>query len=187
MEAGQLKPEDAELLAAALTPYLYVAQLIDQKSTSIARLLGGVVSDGRVEDRGDAVSHPFRVGPPRPGFKCEVYYFFVFSSTRRAIMADQNKPARQEHSNALDGIIPTNPMAAISCYTGIFSILLCPLGPLLGPIAILLGILGLTTWKGNETAYGKTTSNIRAWIGIVTGSIGTILGIVVVISILANM
>ncbi len=38
MEAGQLTPEDVETLAAALKSYLYVTQLIDQKSTSIARL-----------------------------------------------------------------------------------------------------------------------------------------------------
>jgi len=38
IEAGQLLPEDAETLRAALQSYLYVTQLIDQKSTTIARL-----------------------------------------------------------------------------------------------------------------------------------------------------
>jgi transposase len=38
MEAGQLTAEDVETLRAALQSYLYVTQLIDQKSTTIARL-----------------------------------------------------------------------------------------------------------------------------------------------------
>jgi len=38
IEAGQLSQEDVETLRAALQSYLYVTQLIDQKSTTIARL-----------------------------------------------------------------------------------------------------------------------------------------------------
>lgn len=38
VEAGQLTPEDVETLIAALKSYAYVTQLIDQKSTTIARL-----------------------------------------------------------------------------------------------------------------------------------------------------
>ena len=38
MEAGQLTAEDVETLRAALQSYLYVTQLIDKKSTTIARL-----------------------------------------------------------------------------------------------------------------------------------------------------
>ncbi|MEM9020043.1 MAG: hypothetical protein AAGC44_05715 [Planctomycetota bacterium] len=47
---------------------------------------------------------------------------------------------RREAANALDAIIPTNPLAAVSCYMGIFSMILCIIGPLLGPIAIILGV-----------------------------------------------
>lgn len=95
-------------------------------------------------------------------------------------------PRRQESANALDAIIPTNPLAAVSCYTGIVSIILCIFGPLLGPIAIVTGYLGLKKWNVTETSYGKTTSTIRAWIGIVTGIIGTVLGIVIVIMIIIS-
>ncbi|MBL4846852.1 MAG: hypothetical protein JKY65_15140 [Planctomycetes bacterium] len=91
---------------------------------------------------------------------------------------DDDRPP--ETINALDAIIPTNPLAALSCYAGIFGLLLCPLGPILGPLAVFLGVAGLKAWKVQETGYGKTTSAIRAWIGIVTGVIATILGLFVV-------
>lgn len=96
------------------------------------------------------------------------------------------QPPRQESANALDAIIPTNPLAAVSCYTGIVSMILCIFGPLLGPIAIITGYLGLKKWNVTETSYGKTTSTIRAWIGIVTGILGTLLGIVVLIAIIIS-
>lgn len=93
---------------------------------------------------------------------------------------------QKESANALDAIIPTNPLAAVSCYTGIVSIILCVLGPLLGPIAIVTGYLGLKKWNVAETEYGKTTSTIRAWIGIVTGIIGTVVGLIVIVLIIIS-
>tara|TARA_R110002072_G_scaffold35672_4_gene105324 strand:- start:25 stop:378 length:354 start_codon:yes stop_codon:yes gene_type:complete len=87
-----------------------------------------------------------------------------------------------ESMNALDAIVPTNPLAALSCYTGIFGLLLCPLGPILGPLAVILGVAGLKAWKVQETGYGKATSAIRAWIGIVTGVIATIFGLFIVVN-----
>lgn len=90
-------------------------------------------------------------------------------------------PPPQETASPLDAIIPTNPLAAVSCYLGIFALILCLAGPVLGPIAVLLGVLGLKKWKVQESAYGKTTSTIRAWIGIVTGSLATVLGIVMIL------
>ena len=94
------------------------------------------------------------------------------------------KPSDQEGASALDAIIPTNPLAAVSCYTGIFSILCCFAGVVLGPAAIIIGFLAINKWKMQETAYGATTSKIRAWIGIITGFIGlatSVLAIVVTI------
>lgn len=93
-------------------------------------------------------------------------------------------PRRPEAASPLDAIIPTNPMAAVSCYLGIVSMILCILGPLLGPIAVLLGVLGLKKWNVQESAYGKTTSTIRAWIGIVTGVLGTLIGIFAIVMII---
>lgn len=85
------------------------------------------------------------------------------------------KPA----ASALDAIIPTNPLAALSCYSGIFSVICCFLGILLGPLAIGTGVLALKKSRFSESEYGETTSKIRMWIGIVTGAIGTLLGIAV--------
>ncbi|MFT5528211.1 MAG: hypothetical protein ACI9HK_006200 [Pirellulaceae bacterium] len=87
-------------------------------------------------------------------------------------------PSGRQNVSALDAIIPTNPLAAIACYSGIFSILCCFGGILLGPIAIVTGILGLRIQMSHESSYGATTSKIRAWIGIVTGIIGFIVGCV---------
>ena len=95
-------------------------------------------------------------------------------------------PRQKESANALDAIIPTNPLAAVSCYTGIVSMILCIFGPILGPIAIITGWLGLKKWNVTETSYGKTTSTIRAWIGIVTGILGTLIGIVTIILIIIS-
>lgn len=93
---------------------------------------------------------------------------------------------QRPRSGAIDVVIPTNPLAALSCWIGIGSMLLCAAGPLLGPIAIFLGWLGLKKWKHQESAYGAATSKIRAWIGIVTGVLGTVVGAVVLVSILSQ-
>lgn len=92
----------------------------------------------------------------------------------------------QESASPLDAIVPTNPLAAVACYAGILSVVCCIAGPLLGPLAIVLGVLGLKKWKVQESQYGQTTSTIRAWIGIVTGIVGTLLGVVVVALMIAD-
>lgn len=97
-----------------------------------------------------------------------------------------SQPPQRPSSSALDAVLPTNPLAALSCWIGLGSVLLCAAGPLLGPIAMILGWLGLKKWKHQETAYGATTSKIRAWIGIVSGAIGTVLGSVVLVSMLSG-
>lgn len=81
----------------------------------------------------------------------------------------------------IDAFLPTNPLAAISCWTGIFSLVICGLGALLGPIALVTGWLALKKWKMQESVYGAKASTARAWIGIVTGGLGTLLGIAVVV------
>ena len=74
----------------------------------------------------------------------------------------------------LDAIVPTNPLAAVACWFGIFSVLICGLGAVLGPIAVATGILSLK--RGaliQQSGYGKATSTARSWIGIVAGGLGT--------------
>ena len=98
-----------------------------------------------------------------------------------------NIPAGQQESvSPLDAIIPTNPLAAIGCYCGIFSMPCCGLGIVLGPLAIGLGILGLRVHVMQESSYGAVTSKIRAWIGIVTGILGLIISIVFICLMFAN-
>jgi hypothetical protein len=79
-------------------------------------------------------------------------------------------------ASVVDAFIPTNPLAAIACWTGVLSVMSCGFGMVLGPIALALGILSLK--KGalaEQSGYGKTTSTMRSWIGIVTGIIGTLM------------
>ncbi len=89
-------------------------------------------------------------------------------------------------ASAIDGILPTNPLAAISCYLGIFSLITCFGGVLFGPLAILLGVIGLKTWRLQESKYGKTMSSIRAWIGIVTGALSIPLSIIAIVMAFMN-
>lgn len=96
--------------------------------------------------------------------------------------ADPNRPA----ATALDAIIPTNPLAALSCWIGIGSVVLCGFGVLLGPIAIVLGWLGLKKWTLQESSYGATTSKVRAWIGIVTGGLGFAVGVAFLVLVLSK-
>jgi len=82
----------------------------------------------------------------------------------------------------LDAIIPTNPLAAVSCWLGIFSVLLCGLGVVLGPIALVTGIVSLKRGAVMaQSRYGKATSTVRSWIGIVSGSIGTVVSIAFIV------
>lgn len=93
---------------------------------------------------------------------------------------------QRKAASGLDAIVPTNPLAAFSCYSGIFGMLLCPLGVVLGPLALLLGILSIKLWKVQESSLGGVMSNIRLVIGFVTGAIGTIIGAIFWISFFSN-
>jgi hypothetical protein len=88
-------------------------------------------------------------------------------------------PGSHNGSNSagvVDVLLPTNPLAAVSCWIGIFSLVICPIGAILGPLAIFFGVMSLKVWKRQESEYGATASKIRTWIGITTGSLGTLLG-----------
>jgi hypothetical protein len=91
-----------------------------------------------------------------------------------------SQPPR-DNVSAIDAFLPTNPLAAVSCWVGIFSVIVCGLGVVLGPIAIVTGWLALKKWKMQESVYGAKASTVRAWIGIVTGGLGTLLGLATVI------
>jgi hypothetical protein len=70
-----------------------------------------------------------------------------------------------------DHIIPAkNPMALASYYTGVFSLIPC-VGLVLGPAALVLGIMGLKARARDPNLPGQT----HAIVGIVLGSIATLL------------
>jgi hypothetical protein len=82
----------------------------------------------------------------------------------------------------VDALIPTNPLAAVACWVGILSVLICGFGVILGPIALVTGIISLK--KGaiiQQSTYGKGASTARSWIGIVTGALGTLISIAFII------
>lgn len=84
----------------------------------------------------------------------------------------------QQAIGGLDLLVPTNPLAAVACWVGILGLLTCYGGIVLGPIALVTGVISLK--KGalmRETAYGHGSSLVRSWIGIVTGALGTLVGI----------
>ena len=81
-----------------------------------------------------------------------------------------------------DALVPTNPLAAVACWVGIFSLFTCYGGVVLGPFALIMGIISLKKGAAiRETAYGRGTSLARSWIGIVTGALSTLLGIAAIV------
>lgn len=73
--------------------------------------------------------------------------------------------------------VRVDPIALIAGYLGLFSILMVP-----APFALALGIVGLVRLKSRPESKG----HVRAILGIVLGSLGTILGCAVLIGYLMN-
>jgi hypothetical protein len=86
-------------------------------------------------------------------------------------------------SDPTGGLIPyRNPQALMAYYCGVFSLIPC-LGILLGPVALILGFLGLGYVKKHETAGGTA----HAIVGIVLGALTTLghlaaVGIIIVLA-----
>lgn len=88
----------------------------------------------------------------------------------------------RQAASVVDALVPTNPLAAVACWVGIFSLFTCYGGVVLGPLALVTGILSLKKGAAiRETAYGRGTSLVRSWIGIVTGALATVVGIAAMI------
>jgi hypothetical protein len=74
-------------------------------------------------------------------------------------------------------IVPyKNPAALISYYCGVFSLIPC-LALILAPVAIVLGIIGLSARKKNPQAHGSA----HAVVGLVIGSITFLINVAVII------
>ena len=86
-------------------------------------------------------------------------------------------PAPAGPPSAAERIIPTkNPKALFAYYSGCFSFVLCA-APLLGPLGIILGILGLQECKKHPELPGKG----HAITGIILGSITTLIVLAVAV------
>jgi uncharacterized protein YqgC (DUF456 family) len=83
---------------------------------------------------------------------------------------EDERPRRRKGGGAVSHVVPyTNPMALAGYYCG-FGSLLPALGCLLGPIAVVLGIMGLVKVKKNPEAHGTA----HAITGILLGLLGGI-------------
>ena len=92
---------------------------------------------------------------------------------------EDDEDDRPRHSNAVeptDFLIPTNvsPWAIGSCYLGLIAFCLPFIGAVLGLVAVLFGIMALRGRK-KTASYGSVTSNIRAIIGLVLGSLAIVI------------
>jgi hypothetical protein len=93
---------------------------------------------------------------------------------------DIGRRIRHDEGDATGGLIPyKNPQALISYYCGVFALIPC-LGLALGPVALVLGFLGLGYKKKHPTAGGTA----HAIVGITLGSL-VLLGHIVAIVLIA--
>src|ERR1019366_682865 len=86
-------------------------------------------------------------------------------------------PPVSDEPTMTERMIPLkNPKALIAYYSAVFSLVPC-FTPLLGPLAIILGILGLNECKRNSHLPGKG----HAITGIVLGGITTCIMLVIIL------
>jgi hypothetical protein len=99
---------------------------------------------------------------------------------------DQRRPypsRPQGEDSGLSTIIPyTNPKALVAYYCGVFG-LIPVLGFILGPVALIFGILALNYVRRNPTAKGTA----HAIVGIVLGTLSTMGHLLLLILIFAGV
>ena len=103
---------------------------------------------------------------------------------------DRRRPRRrsrnQDQIEATDFIIPTNVSgwAIASCYLGLIGFCLPVIGLVFAVPAVICGIVAFKNWS-NKGSYGAVTGNIRAFIGLVLGSLAIVgwgtLGVVILL------
>lgn len=82
---------------------------------------------------------------------------------------DEGGDEDEERGDVTGGLIPyKNPKALAAYYCGIFSLIPC-LGLILGPIALVLGVLGLR----HRSMYPTAAGAVHAIVGIVLGSLAS--------------
>ena len=116
---------------------------------------------------GCSCGHPFTEAPAAPP---------AVGAYPRPIYPPGFGPAPGDSPSIAERIIPTkNPKALIAYYCGVFALVPC-FSPILGPLALILGILGLNECKRNPGLPGKG----HAITGIVMGGIMTLLSLIVI-------
>jgi hypothetical protein len=95
--------------------------------------------------------------------------------------ADRPLPIERRRSDdveAVDFIVPTNVSAwsILACYLGLIGFCLPLVGLVFAIPAVIFGIIALRQRKKRKkcATYGAVTSDIRAIIGLVLGSLGTV-------------
>ena len=79
-------------------------------------------------------------------------------------------------------LIPTkNGKALAAYYCGVFSLVPC-LGLLLGPVAFVLGVLGLNAYRAHPAVHGRTHSLVGIILGGITGLVHIVAVAVIVFS-----
>src|SRR5262245_16655872 len=75
---------------------------------------------------------------------------------------------RERSPDAVEGLIPyRNPKALIGYYVGVFSLIPCA-GLVLGPLALIFGLLGLSYRRAQPTAGGTAHAIVAIVLGAVT-------------------
>ena len=93
---------------------------------------------------------------------------------RRRPRDEEDRPRRREEGDVTGGLIPyKNGKALAAYYTGIFGLIPC-IGSVLGPIAVVLGFLGL----GHASKYPESKGRAHAIVGIALGLVETLLYLV---------
>jgi hypothetical protein len=102
---------------------------------------------------------------------------------RRRRDPDDDRPRRRREEpefEATDILIPTgvSGYSIAACYLGLISCFLPGIGAVFGIIALVCGIIALRQRKKRKRSpesYGAVTSDVRAIIGIVLGSLATLI------------
>lgn len=126
--------------------------------------------EGRVPH--DAMLLPVDGSPPRRVLDEPVLAGLIVPPSAPPITQPRPSPAPPPDDGVATLIPYRNPHALIGYYTSIGS-LLPVLGAIAGPVAIVLGIIGLRKRKADPRKKGS----VHAWIAIILGAIGTLISV----------
>jgi len=100
-----------------------------------------------------------------------------------SMYAAEGISVRREEENPLGVLIPTkNPKSLVAYYCGVFALIPC-LGLVLGPIALIYGVLAVKFAKANPQAKGM----VHAIVGVVLGALTTLANSLAVAGVLVGL